>query len=439
MSRVLCTTSVKKSETKQLNINIEKFRLPNFTEVLFMANNFITDQIIAKTALMRLKNKLTLTKTVDRQYQNTFSGGASPTGETIRIRKPVYLQSSDGPLFSEQNIQQKSVNLTINQRKKVCVALTTAELTLNLNSFTESVIDPAMAILANDVDSFLYDKAVNQFYNYTGTAGTAPNSMVPVLNIGAKLSALGVPMENRFAMMSENDGAILKSGVSNLFNENFNSKIILDAKMGRLNNFDMYTAQNVVMPTAASTVFGTPLINGAGQSGTTLTIDGVTSGMTIYAGCVFQITGVYAVNPVTRRSTTQLANFVVLNDATAVSTSITITISCGSGNEGIILTGPYQNVTNAPADNAAVTFQPTHTKNIFYHKQAFTLAMINLYAPTKGVQYSANLVDKDAGISMRYIRQYDIKTDQDLARFDIYFGGDVFGEYGGIVMGSNGV
>lgn len=403
-----------------------------------MSNTLLTDNIIARTALMRLKNKLTLAKTVDRQYQNVFSGGKSPTGETIRIRKPVYLQASDGPIFSEQAIQQKSVPLTINQRKKVCVALSTAELTLNLNSFTESVIDPAMAQLANAVDSYLYDKAVNQFYNYAGTAGTAPNSMQPILNIGAKLNALGVPPENRFGMLSENDGAVLKGGLGNVFNEKFNSKIILNSEMARLNGFDTYTAQNVVMPTAASTVFGSPQINGAGQSGTTLTIDGVTSGMTIYAGCLFQIAGVYAVNPETRRSTTQLANFVVLNDATAIGTSITITISCGSGNEGIILTGPYQNVLTGPADNAGVTFQPTHTKNIFYHKQAFTLAMINLYAPTKGVQYAANLVDKDAGISMRYIRQYDIKTDQDLARFDIYFGADAFGEYGGVVMGSNG-
>lgn len=398
-------------------------------------NVLLTDDIIAKTALMRLKNKLTLAKTADRQYQNIFS---NTTGTTIRIRKPVYLMSSDGPDFVDQDIDERKVDLVIDQRKKVCVSLTTEQLTLNLNSFTESVIDPAMAILANDVDSFLYDKAVNQFYNYTGTAGTAPNSMTPILNMGAKLSALGVPMENRFGIMSENDGAVLKAGVGNLFNENFNSKIILDAKMGRLNNFDMYTAQNVTMPTAASTVFGTPLVNGAGQSGASLIIDGVTSGMTFYAGCVFQIAGVFAVNPVTRRSTTQLANFVVLTTVVATGTNVTLTISCGSGNLGTILTGPYQNVTNAPADNAAITFQPTHTKNIFYHKQAFTLAMINLYTPKKGVVYAANMIDKDAGISMRYIRQYDIKTDKDLARFDILFGGDAFGEYGGIVLGSNG-
>ncbi len=387
---------------------------------------------------MRLKNKLILAKTCDRQYQNVFSGGDSPTGETIRIRKPVYLQSRTGATYVDQPIIQKYVPLTIDQRKGVDVSLTTAELTLDLNSFTESVIDPAMAVLANDVDSYLYDKAINQFYSYSGTAGSAPNSMQPVLNIGAKLSAMGVPMDNRFGILSENDGAVLKGGVGNLFNENFNSKIILDSKMGRLNGFDTYTAQNVVMPTAASTVFGTPAINGAGQSGTTLVMDGVTSGMTIYAGCVFQIAGVYAVNPITRRSTTQLANFVVLNTAIATGGNITVTISCGSGNEGIILTGPYQNVTNAPADNALVTFQSTHTKNLFYHKQAFTLAMINLYTPTKGVIYGTNMIDKDAGISMRYIRFYDGIQDKVLGRFDIYFGGLAFGEYGGILMGSNG-
>lgn len=403
-------------------------------------NTLITDDIVAKTALMRLKNFLVLAKTCDRQYQNVFSGGESPTGETIRIRKPVYLSVRNGATYVDQPITQKYVSLTINQRKGVDVSLTTAELTLDLNSFTESVIDPAMAVLANSVDSYLYDIGVNQFYNYAGTAGTAPNSMQPVLNIGAKLSALGVPKDNRFGILSENDGAVLKGGVGNLFNENFNSKIILDSKLGRLNGFDTYTAQNVSMPTAASAAFGsTSAINGAGQSGNTLSIDGLTSGITFYAGVVFQIAGVYAVNPITRRTTTQLANFVVTADTTASGTAIAaLPISCGSGNEGIILNGPYQNVTVAPADNALITFQTTHTKNIFYHKQAFTLAMINLYTPPKGIIYGANMIDKDAGISMRFIRFYDGIQDKVLGRFDIYFGALAFGEYGGIVMGSNG-
>ncbi len=401
-----------------------------------MSNTLITNDIVAKTALMEFKNELVLARTCDRQWQNLFD---NTTGRTIRIRKPVRLMSANGATLAEQDIDQRSVDLTIDTRKQVSVALTTEELTLSLNSFTETIIRPAMQELANQVDSALYDKGVNQFYNYTGTAGTAPSSQAATIAMGAKLSALGIPMKDRFGIMSENDGGVLKAGVGNLFNEKFNSKIILDSSMGRLSNFDMYTAQNVVMPTAANAAFGlTSAINGPNQSGSTLILDGVTSGITIYAGCVFQIAGVYAVNPITRRSTTQLANFVVLTTATAVSTAITLTISCGSGNEGIILNGPYQNVTNAPADNALVTFQPTHTKNLFYHKQAFTLAMINLYTPTKGVEYAANLIDKDAGISMRFIKAYDIRTDKILGRFDILFGTEVFGEYGGILTGSDG-
>lgn len=398
-------------------------------------NTLLTNDIIAKTALMEFKNELVLARTCDRQWQNLFD---NDTGRTIRIRKPVRLTSANGAPLADQDIVQKSVDLIIDTRKQVAVSLTTEELTLSLNSFTETVIRPAMQQLANDVDSALYDKATNQFYNYTGTAGTAPNSQTSTIAMGSKLSALGIPMKDRFGLMSENDAGVLKAGVGNLFNEKFNSKIILDSSMGRLSGFDMYSVQNAVMPTAASAAFGTPAINGAGQSGTTLILDGVTSGMTIYAGALFQIAGVYAVNPISRRSTMQLANFCVLNDATASGGNITLTITCGSGNEGIILTGPYQNVTNAPADNALVTFQALHTKNLFYHKQAFTLAMINLYTPSKGVEYAANLIDKDAGISMRFIRAYDIRTDKVLGRFDILFGTKVFGEYGGVLMGSNG-
>ncbi len=171
---------------------------------------------------------------------------------------------------------------------------------------------------------------------------------------------------------------------------------------------------------------------GAGQTGATLLIDGITSA-TLAVGTVFQIAGVFAVNPISYNSTTQLANFVV---TTAVTSTGSATLAI---DPPIITSGAYQNVTNAPADNALITFQPTHTINLAYHKEAFTLAMINLYSPPANQNpgaYFKNLVDKDAGISLRMARQYNIKTDEDTVRIDALFGVKCFGEYMTRVMGS---
>lgn len=378
---------------------------------------------------MEFKNQLVLAKTCNRQYQPLFD---NDTGTTIRIRKPTRLTSASGAALVTQSIQQRTVPLTISNRQHVGITLTTQELTLQLDDFQANVIRPAMQTLANVVDTSIYQAGINTFYNYVGTAGVAPNSLPTVINAGAKLNMFGVPRSDRFCIMSENDGAVLKGGLYNLFNQDFNSEIILEGSLGRLSGFDFYTAQNVQRPTASSTTYGTPLVNGAGQSGTSLIVNGLTNGMTIYAGAKFQIAGVSAVNPISYNSTTQLANFTVANTVTADgSGNATLTIT-----PGIQLTGPYQNVTALPITGAAITFQATHTMNLAYHKEAFTLAMINLYAPKETGAWARNLVDKDANISLRMVRQYNIGTDEDVVRVDALWGVGAFGEYGVDLMGS---
>ncbi len=391
-------------------------------------NTLITNDIIAKLVLMEFKNQLQLAKTANRQWQNVFD---NTTGKTIRIRKPVRLVTSTGADLVTQPIDQRFDNLVIDQRKHVGIVLTSEQLTLQLNDFNDSVIKPAMQSLANTVDSILFQSAVAS-YNYVGTAGTAPGSFAVINSAKAKMNALGIPMQDRYCIMSENDGAILQNSQQNLFNQPFTSKITLDGMMGRLAGFDMYTGQNVTQPTSVTGTIGTPAVMGAGQTGATLLIDGITSA-TLAVGTVFQIAGVFAVNPISYNSTTQLANFVV---TTAVTSTGSATLAI---DPPIITSGAYQNVTNAPADNALITFQPTHTINLAYHKEAFTLAMINLYSPPANQNpgaYFKNLVDKDAGISLRMARQYNIKTDEDTVRVDALFGVKCFGEYMTRVMGS---
>lgn len=399
-----------------------------------MANTLITNDLIAKLILLEFKNNLVLAKTARRQYQSMFS---VETGATIRIRKPTRLVSQEGAVLSGvQPIQQRYTNLTIDRRRVVPIALTSFELSLQLDDFQEQVIRPAMQTLANDVDSSLYEAGVGAIYNYVGNAGTSPASFAVIDQANSKLNAMGIPKDKRYLIMSEKDGGAARSALYNTFNTNFNKDIILDSSMGRVAGFEAYTAQNVRQPEVLSTgvSFGTPLVKGAGQTGSTLLVDGVTSGITIKKGTVFQIAGVNSVNPISYNDTTYDANFVVTENCTAVGTDITLVIE-----PGIVTSGPYRNVTVGPADNAAITFQAKHTKNIAYHQEAFTLAMIDIYSPPAGENtgaYFKNLVDKSANVALRMVRQYNATTDEDLVRVDAMWGCKCFGEYGSIVMGS---
>jgi hypothetical protein len=407
-----------------------------------MANTLLTNDIIAKLILMEFKNNLVLAKTCNRHYENVFS---TETGTNVRIRRPTRLVAADGATLVVQNIQERFTNLTINQRKHVGIQLSSQELTLQLDDFQAHVIRPAMQSLANQVDASIYNSGTENIYNFVGTAGTAPATFSTANLANAKLNQFGVPKTDRYAILSENDGASMQSALYNTFNQDFNKKIILDSSMGRLAGFEWYTAQNVVRPAVlVGASFGSPIVSGAGQSGTTLNVSGLTAGITIKKGTLFTIAGVNSVNPISYVDTTQLANWVVSADVTAdggglAAIPVNNGSGAGTGAQGIILTGPYQNVVSGPAASAVISFQARHTKNIAYHSECFTLAMINLYSPPPSQNtgaYFKNLVDKDANIALRMVRQYDIVNDVDICRVDALWGVQCFGEYGTIIMGS---
>jgi hypothetical protein len=97
---------------------------------------------------------------------------------------------------------------------------------------------------------------------------------------------------------------------------------------------------------------------------------------------------------------------------------------------------PYDNVTALPLAGAPVIFEASHTINLAYHPEAFTLAMIKLWEPNDSGAYAKTMVDSDAGISVRMTKQYDNITDVTSLRFDILYGIQVFPEYATRILGS---
>lgn len=100
---------------------------------------------------------------------------------------------------------------------------------------------------------------------------------------------------------------------------------------GQANRFTLY---NFARPTPRGTLTGTPLVNGAGQSGATLAIDGCTVGATLLAGDFIGVNGELKM---------------VVADATAN----------GSGQMSLSIEPPLR---ASPADNAPLTLvRPTAT------------------------------------------------------------------------------
>lgn len=398
-----------------------------------MANTLLTNDIILRTALMEFQNNLVFAKTARRDYQDKFN---PTTGNTIRIRKPTRYESRTGETISVQPINEQYTSITVGDMVGVDVEVTSRELALQLDDFNREILNPAMVTLANKIDSLLYGTTID-ISSFVGTAGTAPSTFAVANNANALLNSFGVPQgKDRFMLLKSFDAAALQNALYNTFNENFNKEIILDGSMGNLASFDCYSVQNVIRPDVGTVVasIGTPAINGANQSGSSLILDGFTAGAVVKAGRTFTIAGVNSLNPTSRTDTGQLAQFVATADATADGSG-NMTLSVSMNGYPLTLTGPYRNISAAPADNALLTFNNVANLNIAYHKEAFALVTIKLPEGADGA-YQRNMMDPKAKINIRMTRQYQISNDKNVIRFDVLPAVKCFPEYATRILGS---
>jgi hypothetical protein len=121
-----------------------------------------------------------------------------------------------------------------------------------------------------------------------------------------------------------------------------------------------------------------------------------------------------------------LQSFVVTADASSdAAGNLTVVIS-----PAIIAGGAYQNVTARPADNAAITITPgtastTYSQNLIWHKDAITFVSPKQELPGgMDMAYQASLADS-GGVTLRFVRGFDITNNKFISRFDILWGAAV--------------
>ena len=406
-----------------------------------MANALITPDLIAKEALMQLENNMVAANCVHREYKKEFTGGQ---GSTVDIRKPVKFYTADGATRVNQDVEEKSTTITIDQRKHVSWKFSTQDLTLSVEEYSERYIKPAMITLANTVDRSILGLYTG-VYNAVGTPGTTPANFAAVAAAAQRLDEMAVLSDNRHMLMTPAARYAVAGNQTTLEAVGTKGKSAYEkAQIGEIAMFDTYSTQNIQNHTVGVAT-GTPLVNGASQnvtyanatSGATtgstsqsLVTDGWTNSTTgiLKAGDVFTIAGVYAVNPVPGEGTTgktvmpYLQQFTVLADADSGASTgpATLTIS-----PAIITSGAQQTVSAAPADNAAITVLGTggtaYPQNLGFHKNAFALVTVPLEMPD-GAAFKAR--ESHNGLSVRVVKDYDIAEDEDIIRLDILYGVD---------------
>lgn len=388
-----------------------------------MANSLLTISMITKESLRVLENNLAFAKGVNRDYDDQFAIGGAKIGDTMNIRKPARYVGRTGTALAVEDTTETSVPLQLSTQYGVDINFTSKELTLSIDEFSNRIIKPAMATVANklDADGLALYKSV---YNAVGTPGTTPTALKTYLQAGAKMDYEATPRDGNRSLVIEPTAQVeIVDSLKSLFQSSDQiMKQYEQGNMGQAAGFKWSLDQNVAVHTVGP-LGGTPLVNGAGQTGASLVTNGWTAAaaLRLKAGDTFTIAGVFAVNPQSRASTGQLRQFVVTADVSSdASGNATIPIS-----PAIVTSGAFQTVTASPGAGAAITVLGAANTltpvNLAYHKNAFVLGCADLLLP-KGVDMAARVSDKQLGLSARMVRAYDINNDKFPCRFDILYG-----------------
>jgi len=391
-----------------------------------MSSSILTPTAVTREALRILHQKCNFIGSINRQYEDQFAKTGAKIGDSLKIRLPNEYKVRTGKTLDVQDTQEQSVTLTVATQKGVDVTFSSAELTLSLDDFSSRILDPAMSVLAANIEAdaiSMYKDVYNEVSNVGAAITTAD-----ILKGGKKLTDALAPGSGRTLNINTQDNVDLLEALKTLYNDP--SKISKNYRDGMIAN--QFLGFETVMQNTLWPIHATGTDDGTGDyltdiaageangSAGSLHID--TGAGTFKKGDIVFIEGVYRVHPETKQSTGKLQQFVVTADYGGGEGDLQISPS-------IISSGARQNVT-AVADGkkinklesdetTAVGASADYGISLGYQKDAFAFVTADLEMP-KGVDFSAREVLD--GISMRIVRQYDVVNDMFPCRIEVLYG-----------------
>lgn len=393
-----------------------------------MANSILTTSMITNESLMELKNNLAFAMSISREYDDQFAQTGAKKGDTINIRKPVRNYVSDGAALEIQEQQDETVALVLNKHKHIGFQFSEKDLTLSIDRFKERYLSTKVSELANQIDYDGLGEYIN-VWNAVGTPETTPAALSVPLAAKKILALNACPMDGKLTcLIDPNAEASLVDGLKGLFQSSEQIKEQYEkGKMGVAAGFTWKMDQNVnthlTGPQGGSPEVRTTVST---QGATSLVTEGWTASAAnrLKAGDTFTVDGVYLVNPRNKQRTSQLQRFVVTADADSDSSGYaTLSVQ-----PAMYTTGAKQNIDAFPVDGAAITVLDAASAgsnytpvNMAFHKSAFVLGMADFEIP-KGVDMAGRASDPDSGLSISFVRAYDINNHRRVCRLDVIYG-----------------
>lgn len=357
---------------------------------------------LAREALLILQSNMVATQLYDRMYEADFTG-TEARGDTIRIRRRDRGNAQDftGTIVS-RGLEESKIDLKLEKHIDASFEITSKEATLDLDSFSEQVIEPQVVSIAELVDTFALSK-INDLPNNAGVDGSGvpiafATTIGGVANYRKVLNELKVPMRGRQAIWSPTGDANLL-GIASFVEANKkgdDGTALAEASLGRVLGFDHWMAQNVDETGLTSSDGASAQVVAVQPVGdTAIVVDNANGASVTFADkSTIEIDGIkYTVN----------------GDAVMALSAGTINIFEGLKIPSTIadpVTTPY-----AVSD----TFVP---RGAMFHPRAFAFVSVPLEIPpgAEGAMISNN------GYAIRIVRDYDILTKKSIISLDVLVG-----------------
>lgn len=398
-----------------------------------MTQAILTPTMITREAARVLHQECNFLGNVNKQYDDRYAQDGAKIGYTLGVRMPSKYNVRTGATLVADDHLERSTPLTVQSQNGVDVNFTTAELTMELDDFSDRFLKPAMSQLA----AYIEGNAMAQLYktvaNYTNATTNGLLTYRRFQGNGKNITNELGPRGDRSAILTPDSVVEFNDAVKGLFQDSGAiKKQYREGMMGRTGGFDVY--ENTLNPShTTGTLAGSPVTNGVAlgtsdtenvwSSQTDLVIDGATTTTTLKAGDIITLANVYEVHPELKGNTGRLRRFSVQSDVTATNDAV-VTVKpaliWGSGNA-------YQNCElsgSADTDGLALTLigavGSQFKQDLFFHKDAFVCGTADLIDVSQFGAWGARAVQD--GISIRIARQYDINNDKLPCRLDVLWG-----------------
>ena len=205
-----------------------------------MANTFLTPNIIAREALMVLRNNAVMANLVHRDYSNEFVSGV---GDTVTIRKPATFTAKEfAGTIEVQDAAETGVAVKMDKHLDVSFAVTAKQLSMDIKDFSAQLLVPAMQAFADKVDQYLLGLKAD----VTATVSATDAVQDDVVDARSKLTKAAAPLtDRRFVYGTDMEAKLLKTDLFvSAEKVGDEGTALREASLGRKFGMDFYVDQN---------------------------------------------------------------------------------------------------------------------------------------------------------------------------------------------------